>query len=48
MNEHYELKICGLIRNLKKSSCPKPVIASFVMLGDTQMIEKALTPSSIR
>ncbi len=42
MNEHYELKICGLIRNLKKVQvAPNLVIASFVMLGDTQMIEKS-------
>jgi len=41
MNEYYELKICGLTRSLKKVKVtPNLVIASFVMLGDTQMIEK--------
>lgn len=41
MNGHYELKICGLVRNLKKVQvAPNLVIASFVMLGDTQLIEK--------
>ena len=41
MNEHYELKICGLVRNLKKVQVAQNlVIASFVMLGDTQLIEK--------
>jgi|GEM_PF-6319550 len=41
MNEHYELKICGLTRSLKKVQiAPNLLIASFVMLGDTQMIEK--------
>ncbi|MEN6380311.1 MAG: phosphoribosyltransferase family protein [Synergistaceae bacterium] len=42
MNKHYELKICGLTRSLKKVQvAPNLVIASFVMLGDTQMIEKS-------
>ncbi|MDD4159499.1 MAG: phosphoribosyltransferase family protein [Synergistaceae bacterium] len=41
MNEHYELKICGLQRNLKKVRVkPDLAIASFVMLGDTYLIEK--------
>ena len=41
MNEYYELKICGLVRKLKKVKvAPDLVIASFVMLGDTQLIEK--------
>lgn len=41
MNEHYELKICGLNRNLKKVQVgPNLVIASFVMLGDTELIER--------
>lgn len=42
MNDHYELKICGLIRNLKKVHvAPNLVIASFVMLGDTELIERS-------
>ena len=41
MNEYYKLKICGLTRDLKKVQvAPHLVIASFVMLGDTQLIEK--------
>ena len=41
MNGHYELKICGITRNLKKVQvAPNLVIASFVMLGDTELIEK--------
>jgi adenine phosphoribosyltransferase len=41
MIEFYELKICGLTRSLKKVKvAPNLAIASFVMLGDTQMIEK--------
>lgn len=41
MNEYYKLEICGIVRNLKKIQvAPNLVIASFVMLGDTQLIEK--------
>ncbi len=41
MNGHYELNICGINRSLKKVQvAPKLVIASFVMLGDTELIER--------
>lgn len=41
MEGYYSLKICGLTRELKKIKvAPGLVIASFVMLGDTQLIEK--------
>lgn len=41
MEESYNLEICGLDRPLKKVRvAPKLRIASFVMLGDTQLIEK--------
>ena len=37
----YTLKICGIERELKKITvAPGLVIASFVMLGDTELIEK--------
>ena len=37
----YTLKICGIERELKKIEvAPGLVIASFVMLGDTELIEK--------
>lgn len=38
----YTLKICGVTRELKKVLvAPNLVIASFVMLGDTELIEKS-------
>ena len=41
MNDHYELNICGISRSLKKVQVtPNLVIASFVMLGDTELIER--------
>ena len=42
MAEFYTLHLCGLTRELKKVRvAPHLTIASFVMLGDTQLIEKA-------
>lgn len=41
MNEKYILRVAGVTRELKKVRvAPDLVIASFVMLGDTQLIEK--------
>ena len=41
MTETYTLNICGLTRELKKVQvAPNLKIASFVMLGDTMLIEK--------
>lgn len=40
MDEYYDLEICGLKRRLKKVRiAPDLRIASFVMLGDTRLIE---------
>ena len=42
MAEFYTLHLCGITRELKKVRvAPHLTIASFVMLGDTQLIEKA-------
>jgi len=42
MNEYYVLNTCGLTRKLKKVKVgPNLTIASFVMLGDTELIEKS-------
>ena len=42
MNEYYTLNTCGITRRLKKVQvAPNLVIASFVMLGDTELIEKS-------
>ena len=44
----YTLKICGIERELKKIEvAPGLVIASFVMLGDTELIEKCVRPGSL-
>ena len=41
MSEYYTLQICGIKRELKKVKvAPNLIIASFVMLGDTELIEK--------
>jgi adenine phosphoribosyltransferase len=41
MASHYTLKLCGIERELKKVEvAPGLVIASFVMLGDTELVEK--------
>ena len=41
MNESYTLHVAGLVRELKKVRiAPDLRIASFVMLGDTRLIEK--------
>ncbi len=42
MEDSYTLKICGLTRELKKIQvAPDLIIASFVMLGDTELVEKS-------
>lgn len=42
MESYYTLKLCGLERKLKKIQvAPNLAIASFVMLGDTELIEKS-------
>lgn len=41
MREYYTLELCGITRQLRKIPIsPKLVIASFVMLGDTELVEK--------
>ena len=41
MSEYYTLQLCGIKRELKKVKvAPNLVIASFVMLGDTELIER--------
>ena len=41
MSEKYELNICGIKRLLRKVPVsPELTIASFVMLGDTELVEK--------
>lgn len=41
MKAYYELKLCGLTRKLPKVQvAPGLSIASFVMLGDTELVEK--------
>ncbi|MDL2298204.1 adenine phosphoribosyltransferase [Synergistaceae bacterium OttesenSCG-928-D05] len=40
MSEYYTLKLCGLTRQLRKVPVsPTLIIASFVMLGDTELVE---------
>lgn len=42
MSGYYTLELCGLKRELKKIKvAPNLVIASFVMLGDTELVEKS-------
>lgn len=49
MNETYTLHVAGLTRELKKVRvAPNLRIASFVMLGDTRLIENAPTRSTRR
>lgn len=41
MTDHYELKVAGITRKLKKIRISNELtIASFVMLGDTELIER--------
>lgn len=41
MQDYYTLNICGLKRELRKIAIsPKLTIASFVMFGDTELVEK--------